>query len=194
MGIHPFAEKKSDVKSLPGYPILCPYCKIRSIERKDWKNGNHFCENCGFVTKEIRVIWHGGRPYEYLVSINKLPYRRKNIKALQRKYEKKTNGTTEYRIHDKYKSYLDYVAGEFGMTRWQHKEVLRDMIKAKGVNQFCSKCDHKTIIMAMCVYLMRMDKRDIRLDEHRLITVSGLTEKNYTPIIEKYTNFKIKSR
>lgn len=194
MGIHPNIQNKDEVKTLQGFPILCPYCRVRSIERKDWKNGNYFCEHCGFITKEIRVIWHAGKPYEFLVEIGRLPYKKRNINSLRRKYEKKTNGTTEYRIHDKYKTYLGYVAGEFGMTKWQHKEVLRDIIKANGVNLFCKRCDYKTIIMAMCIYLMRADKRDIRLDEHRLITASGLNEKNYIPIIERYSTFKIRNR
>ena len=96
--------------------------------------------------------------------------------------------------NDKYKSYLSYIAGEFGMTNWQYREVLRDIVKAKGLQLFCSKCDHKTIIMGMCLYLMRADKRDIRIGDYRLITKSGLTEKNYLGIVEKYSTFKIRNR
>ncbi|MDH7506218.1 MAG: TFIIB-type zinc ribbon-containing protein [Candidatus Thermoplasmatota archaeon] len=187
-----------DARRFNGYPILCPYCRVRTFERRDSKQGNYFCENCGFVTKEIRVMYRAGKVYEYTVDVGKIPYKPRNIRRLQRKYENKVMSKGERRKHrviTEYKSYLDYIAGEFNMTAWQRNEILRDMKRVKSLKLFCGNCDHKKIIMAMCIYLMRADnKRIYDFERYNIIKDSGLTEKAYINIVEKYSTFKIRNK
>jgi hypothetical protein len=193
VGIHPNIKNKKDARYNKGYPILCPYCKTRSIERHDYKNGNYFCENCGYITKEIRVIYHNGIPYEFTVNVGKIKYKKVNIRRLQRKYEKKTNGGQDWKLIDKYKNYLDYFAGEYTMIPKSRNEALKDIKRANGIRVFCKNCNYERVIAAICVYLMRRDGRTIRIDEHKMIKNTGLTDRWYISIIEKYTQFKIKN-
>lgn len=181
-------------KGLKGYPLKnCPYCGKESIERHMKKDGLFFCELCGFVTKEVRVLSWRGKPYKVFIPVGKRLYTKPNHKFLQRKYEKSTKNGIDYKIKDEYLPYLNLIDQELHLTTWQKREVKNDILKANGVKLFCRNCKYKTIIMAMCIYLMRADKRDIKIKDYSIIKKSGLTDRRYTSIVEKYSMFKIKN-
>lgn len=186
----PLPKILQEAKFYPRYTTFCLNCGYNLHDRKDWKHGIHFCEICGFVTKQVMVVNQGGNREEHSVDLYPEYNRRyaieqeKDIKKLREIYEKQTQCRQEYRIERDYKHYTDIVASNFNMTKYQKEEVLWYIREAKGVNKFCKNCSYEQIILALCVMVMRSDKRRIKLKDYKIVKEEGLTERKYTTILE----------
>lgn len=187
LAIRPNPKNKKEISKLPRYPYTCPQCRNTLFERKDWKHGNHFCEECGFVSKEIMVTSPEGD--DLVVDLypeynNGGVYEHRDINKLRDKYEKYTNNRQEYRIERDYKHYCDIVASNFKMTRYQKEEVLWYIRVAGGVNKYCKNCTYEQIILSLCVMVMRADKRRIKFKDYKIFREEGLEEGKYIRILE----------
>lgn len=192
MGLHPLPANKKEVQRFPRYTELCPNCFKVIFERKDFIHGHYFCENCGYITKEILVVDSNGTIVEFKVSTltkKRIPdhfkYPHKSIRQLRKRYEKEANTVEEYRMHSTYKHYLDIIASSFQMTPGQRSKVFQGMKTAKGVNHFCKNCKYEKIILSLCILVMRNEGRRIKFEDYKLIKEVGLTETEYIKIIEK---------
>lgn len=192
LGMHPLPHNRKEIQSYPRYTELCPNCFKIIFERKDFIHGHYFCENCGYVTKDILVVDSNGTVAEFKVSTltkKRIPdhfsYPHKSIHQLRKKYEKESNSVEEYRMHTMYKHYLDIVASSFQMTPGQRSRVFHGIKKAKGVKYFCKNCKYEEIILSLCIMVMRNHGRRIKFYDYKLIKEVGLTETRYIKVIEK---------
>ena len=92
--MHPLPHNRKEIQSYPRYTELCPNCFKIIFERKDFIHGHYFCENCGYVTKDILVVDSNGTVAEFKVSTltkKRIPdhfsYPHKSIHQLRKKYE-----------------------------------------------------------------------------------------------------------
>lgn len=198
VGIHFSPKNLAEVQFYPRYSELCPNCKRVIFERKDYIHGHYFCEKCGYLTKEILVNTRNGMMEEYAVG-NDGKYNVKyfmksekaDIKKLRNIYETYTNNNTQqYRIDRDYKHFTDIVASTFQMTKYQRDDVLWYIKRAEGVNTFCKTCPYENIILGLAIMVMRNDGRKIRLKgQYKIINEIGLTEKQYSKILENVIQF-----
>jgi len=191
LGIHSLPQNKKEVQRYPRYTELCPNCFKVIFERKDFIHGHYFCENCGYVTKDILIVDSNGTVAEFKLSTltkKRIPdhfsYPHKSIQQLRKKYEKESNSVEEYRVHSTYKHYLDIVASSFQMTSGQRSRVFYGIKKAGGVNYFCKNCKFEIIIISLCIMVMRNKGRRIKLEDYKIVKEVGLTETKYIKVIE----------
>lgn len=75
------------------------------------------------------------------------------------------------------------------MTSYQKKESERLIHKIGNLNILCRNCSYKQIVAAICVYNMKKDKRDIRIDKNKYLMDINLSKNKYAIIMENMAKF-----
>lgn len=99
---------------------------------------------------------------------------------------------------------------ENGKPVWNMKQKIRlaqvfmSRLKMKGTNKdrviyiikdvddfklLCKNCSNEIIISAICFYVMKTANTSVKLEDYRVFTENGLTEKIYSTIVTKLCDY-----
>lgn len=204
----------TDFKNYPRNINICGNCHGIVRERTDYKHGIVFCENCGHVKntiplenqeispenihvdeEEIAIMVNTfqrvkTRTTDGQIKYNRAPSKFRRITWLKERYDRSTEGNMGlWRLQTQYENYIGVVNTHFMMTEFQKKESLNLILQVGNLKNLCKNCRYEQIVAAICVYTMKKDKRDIRIQRNKFLKEIQLSRNKYAVIIENLAQF-----
>lgn len=207
----PSPPNYSDFKNFPHSTDICYNCGNIVYRLTDSHRGESFCRECGIIKPElnfdislteenIRVqdedlakifntFTRIKTPKGYERQSNKF----RRIEWLKERYDRTTEGNKDlWRKQAHYFNYIGVMNTHFKMTKKQQKDAKRLIHDIGNLRNLCKRCKYEIVVSAICVYVMKKDKRDIRLrgkNQNKFLIDTGLTQEKYSLILANMVQF-----
>lgn len=118
------------------------------------------------------------------------PSKFRRIPWLTERYDRTNEGNKDlWRKQNLYKNYIGVINTHFMMTPYQKKISWELILKIGNLKNLCKNCRYEQIVAAICVYNMKKDNRDIRIDKNKFLKEIKLSRNRYAVIMENMAIF-----
>lgn len=202
---------KTDFKNYPHSVDICPECGNIIYKLYDSHRAERFCKVCGIIDADlilaidikeenIRVsdedlskTFNTFKRIKTKKGYERQAHKIRRIEWLKERYDRTTQGNKDlWRKQAHYFNYIGVMNTHFNMTKKQQKDAQRLIHDIGNLRNLCKRCKYEIVVSAICVYVMKKDKRDIRLrgkNRNKFLIDNGLTQEKYGLILGNMVRF-----